>query len=42
MHMEKKWSCRWVLWFKVAISVADLEDPKTYRSRCIDLVSDDT
>ena len=32
----------WLPWFKVAVSVIDSEGPEAYRSRCIDLVSDET
>ena len=31
-----------ILWFKVAVSVIDSDDPETYRSWCIDRVSADT
>ena len=29
-------------WFKIAVSVIELEGPETYRFRCIGLISTDT
>ena len=37
------WAGRQLLpWFKVAVSVTDLEGPEAYRSQCISLVLGDT